>query len=215
VAWYDHIKQEVAVIKSAPLAVILFSGVGMGIATWYFAGQIASLKEQINAQDGQIRRYRVALGIDKASRGAMVELTNWELRAMALNIVPKVRDLCSSLAKRSEAIRPSLQSNNPATKRQGFERLQALSREVSEQYDRAFRSDRVLLNNEILRRLDRNAAAVVIRVPLFDAETGTPLSFSTLMGSTGVGVIDAGMMCMAADETEQLAKLLPVAEQKR
>jgi hypothetical protein len=84
-----------------------------------------------------------------------------------------------------------------------------LAREVSERYNGSFRSDRVLLNNEILRRLDRKAAGAVVRVPLYDAETGAPLSFSSLIPATGDGIIDATLMCAAADETEQLSKLLP------
>lgn len=47
--------------------------VGLTIGSWYYSGRIATAQAQIAQKDGEIARYRVALGIDKASQGAMVE----------------------------------------------------------------------------------------------------------------------------------------------
>ena len=124
------------------------------------------------------------------------------------NVVAKMREMCAAFDARARAI-GIVQPPGGSSNRQKMDQLESLATEVSGRYNSQFRSDRTLLNNEILRRLDRKAAVAVIRVPLFDAETGTPLSFSTLIGPTGFGTMDMAMMQMAADETEQLAKLLP------
>ena|SRR5579862_2933227 len=213
---FDYIAKEWAVLKQAPFTFIGLTVVsvlgGFAVGMLYYSGQLGSAKEQINAKDSQINRYRVALGIEKASKGALVELTNEELRTMALGIATKTHDLCSYLRKESEPLQSDLNSKDARKKTQAFERLRAISSEVAERYNNTLRSDRVLANNELLRRLDKKAAGAVVRVPLFDAETGAQISILSLFGPTGNGVMDSGMMCMAADETEQLAKLLPIKE---
>jgi hypothetical protein len=220
---FEHIAKEWTVLKQAPFAFLglaaVTAAVGYGIGGWYYSGQIANLKEGATSKDAliatkeaQALRYRVALGIDKPSRGVMVELSNRELRAMALNISPKVRDLCLSFQRRTEPLRVT--GKNPVEDRKNIALIDSIGREVSEQYERELRADEVLINNEVLRRLDRKSLAAVIRVPIADAETGSPVSTSALMGHTGIGRMDAGLMCMAASETEQLAKLLPDSERQ-
>lgn len=199
-------------LKQAPAAFIGLSVValaaGFAGGMLYYSGQIGSLKEQMNTKDGQIGRYRVALGVDKASRGAMVDLTDDELRAMATTIVSKVRDLCSPIRRRAVEIRSATKVDDRAAKRREYQLLRALATEGAEQYNKTIRSDRNLLNNEILRRIDKKAAAAIVRVPIWDAETGTPTSILTFP-ATGDGLMDYALMCAAADETEQLSKLLP------
>jgi len=169
-------------------------------------------KGQLGAANGQISRYRVALGIDKASHGSMVELTNNELHAMAGNLIPKIRQLCSYFGERSKNLgRLPENRKSPEAKAKAkawVDGAEAIAADVTKQYDQ-LRSDEVLLNNEILRRLDPSAAAAVMHVPLFNAQTGTPLSLTAITGHSGIATIDAATMCMAADETERLAKLLP------
>ena len=69
----------------------------------YYSSQIGSLREQIAAKDGQLNRYRVALGIDPASKGALVELSNQELALKAQATVTKLREL-------NDLLRPSVYS---------------------------------------------------------------------------------------------------------
>jgi hypothetical protein len=59
---FDHIRSEWAVLRGAPftfLTLVIFGvAAGLVIGQWHYS-------ERFNAQDDQIRRYRVALGIDK------------------------------------------------------------------------------------------------------------------------------------------------------
>jgi len=47
---------------------------GIAIGGWYYSERIETVKEELGSAQGQIGRYRVALGIDKASQGNLVEL---------------------------------------------------------------------------------------------------------------------------------------------
>jgi hypothetical protein len=80
VALLEYMKVEVAVLKQAPFsfAFLLIFGLlgGVAIASWHY-------NQELTAKDGQLSRYRVALGIDPASKGALVELNNQELALKA------------------------------------------------------------------------------------------------------------------------------------
>jgi hypothetical protein len=69
----EILRGEWRVIKSAPLSFIVFLAIGAvfgyGASNWYYSKQIADT-------DGQVRRYRVALGIDKGGPSALAELSN-------------------------------------------------------------------------------------------------------------------------------------------
>jgi len=102
---FDYIAKEWGVLKTAPFSFIGLSILcvvgGVALASWHYSERISTADAQVAAKDAEVGRYRVALGIDKASRGAMVELSNEELLAMANNIVPKIRDLCASFKKQA------------------------------------------------------------------------------------------------------------------
>ena len=81
---WEYIRSELRVLKGAPVSfvglVILSVSAGIGIGSWHYG-------ERLDTKDGEIHRYRVALGIDKASAGALVELNNQELALKAQYIV--------------------------------------------------------------------------------------------------------------------------------
>ena len=202
----EYIRAEWQVLKSAPFTFIGLAAVcitfGIVVASWHYSGRIEE-------RNGQVHRYRVALGIDKASAGSLVELTNEELKAKAANTVSKLREICLSYDRRSEEVTRQLQAKKIDDKA-ARDRQQALMTEGSNEYDRDLRSDFIILTNELLKRLDRKAAAGVVRVPLFDAETGTPVGLPALIPSGTVMAVN--FLCPMADETEQLSKLLPPSE---
>jgi hypothetical protein len=212
----DYIKKEWTVLSGAPgafvglVVVCLLSG--LALASWHFSGQIATLSGQISSKDGEISRYRVALGIDKASKGAMVELTNEELYARAVSLTSSVRDLCVSYGKRKSAIDKTFRSNDRAM----LEADDNLAREITTEYHKSFRSDITIVINEMLRRLDKKTTAAVARPVITDADTGTPIDILTLFpsndGSASMTRIEASSLCPIADESEQLSKLLPVQQ---
>jgi hypothetical protein len=150
------------------------------------------------------------LGIDKASAGALIELTNEELRAKSLVTASRVRELCIAYGRRKDEIALQVESGK-ISKKGAWEREQTVAREISDEFDRGLRSDFANLNNELWRRLDPKVAASVVMGPiLHDANTGTPIAMSSLpfhaMG------IEATLLCTYADQIEQLAKLLPASK---
>src|ERR1700677_2726545 len=94
-SFFDYIKKEWAALIAAPwsfaglTAVCLGAGFAAGML--YYSSQVGSLREQLNAKDGQLGRYRVALGMDPASKGALVELNNQELALKAQWLVLHLR----------------------------------------------------------------------------------------------------------------------------
>jgi len=212
----DYIKREWAVLRGAPgafvgLAVIsLLSGVAL--ESWHYSGQISTLTTQLNSKDGEIGRYRVALGIDKASQGNLVELTNDELRVKSINTASKLRGVCSSARAKDEAASKAEANLDAKTK---GERVFARFREASDEIDRNVRSDTALVDNELRRRLRPEAIASIPGVPtsLYNAATGTPID-PLILGTAG-GNGFSSMLCILADGIEQMAKLLPSDTGKR
>jgi hypothetical protein len=209
----EYVKGEWEVLKEAPVAFILLLAIGVisGIAVggWRDSGRMDSLQEQIKERDGRISRYRVALGIDKASQNSLIELTNEELEVKAANIIGKLRQMYASFQKRSENLRKQ-QDANKISEKAAVDQEIALMREVANEFDATLRSDYLLTENELLRRLDPKAAAAVVRIPLSDAATGTPISIFTLGPAAG-SFMETGLLPMLADEMEQLSKLLPAS----
>jgi|SRR5208283_84816 len=200
--FWEQIKTEWPVIRGAPLSAVILITVGCGIgylaAHWYY-------DKQIIEKNGEINRYRVALGVDKGGPSALVELNNAELREMALNMVPKVRGLCFSLEMRHDAIPPAPKGNETAEK-QYDDRDLALRKEIGQEFDRNLRSDFVNIDNELLRRLGSSADAVIHGPILEDAQSKTPIGMPSFISWPE---FEALSLCWYANELEQLAKLLP------
>ncbi len=176
----------------------------------YYSGQVAALREQIGTKDGEIGRYRVALGIDPASKGALIELKNQELQAKAATTVRNLREFCFTLEKRSAEIQ--VQSNTgKIDKKASIERQMALDRDLSEQFVRGLRSDAFNVDNELRRRLGPQAVAAIVGVsPSIVADDGTRLDILTLVMSGNMPGFSVEFTCTLADGIEQMAKLLPL-----
>lgn len=200
----QRIKEEWDVITKAPLSFLILTAVCLGAgyvaARWYY-------EKQITEKDGQISRYRVALGIDKASEGALIELTNEEFRAKAMGTASKLRELCFSMRKREEDIQAQFRDGKIDKKGQA-ERDQALLREVSQDFARNLRSDAINVDNELRRRLGPKAVASIVGVlPSLASTDGTRISIVGLMPQ-GAG-FDSFYLCQMAEGMEQMAKMLP------
>lgn len=201
---FDYIRQEWAVLRKAPLAFVglalAFFVAGVALARWYDS-------DKLNEKDDQLRRYRVALGIEQGSPNALVELTNQELRNKALIVSSRVQDLCNRFNKQSAEIKAQLDAKK-FDEKGAHERHLALMKQISGEFHHDLRSDALNVQNELLRRLDPKAAAAVVRFPVFaDAATGTPISMESLLPNA-FGM-DAMLLCGFAEELQQLAKLLP------
>lgn len=199
---WDYIKAELAVLKQAPVSfvglVVISIAAGVGIGTWHYS-------ERLDAQDSQIKRYRVALGIDSASKGALVELNNEELALRAQSIVAKLREFNSRLDARIEAVQ-KLNEASKVGKEQAFKDQQAVMQQVSQEFDSNLASDAYNVDSELQKRLSPEATAHIIRVPSLTSDSGGHIAITALLRGTG---FDALFIRTLADEIEQMAKLLP------
>jgi hypothetical protein len=211
----EFVRAEWAELKKAPFSfvglAVVFLCLGFAGGMLYYKSQVESFHAQIEGRDGQISRYRVALGIDKASSGSLVELSNEELQAKAINSVSKLRDLSKALDRRVADIN-SLVKANKITGKNGISQTQAAWVETTDEYHRSgLRSDVLNVNNELLKRIDPKVAATVIRVPsVMDAETGASISVAGMIPPQ-MGM-EALWLSTLADQVEQLARLLPVTK---
>jgi hypothetical protein len=203
------VEKEWGVLKTAPFTFVMLAvlclGLGYGGGMLYYSSQIGSLREQLSAKDGQLGRYRVALGIDPASKGALVELNNQELALKAASIVSKIREVGSREAARLQGIQKEVDSgklNKDEASKQQF----AVSDDVSKEFDRTIASEAYNVLDALYKRLDPVAIAHVIRVPGFIDSSGTRISITEIMRASGM---DTLYFPTLADEIEQMAKLLP------
>jgi hypothetical protein len=209
----DYIKAEWSVLKTAPFTFVTLSvlwlGAGFAGGMLYYSGQVGSLHEQIGTKDGEIGRYRVALGIDPASKGALIELTNQELQAKSATTVRNLRALCSTRRNREEEVQREVDAGK-VTKKEQWNRRVAIDKELGEQFVRDSRADAFNVDNELRRRLGPQAVAAIIGItPSLVADDGTRIDITTLAASGDVPGFDVFFTCILADAIEQMAKLLP------
>jgi hypothetical protein len=163
----EPIKKEGRVIKSAPFSFVVFlvigGTVGYWIATQYYSGQLAAVKEQINTKDAQLKakddeinRYRVVLGISPASQGALVALNNQELALRAQFIAAKLREYDSVLNGKYADIKNQLDAKKISQDQANKAHIAAL-KEVAQDYDNNLASDTYNVENELRTRLDPSA----------------------------------------------------------
>jgi len=203
-ALWEYIKAEFAVLKAAPLSfmglVVLSVSAGIGIGAWHYG-------ERLDTQETQIKRYRVALGIDHASEGALIELNNEELRAKALTVSANLQNLCSAYSRKVEEVQ-----KDPKTDEKGkHERIMAIDKDLSYQFITNLRSDAFNVDNELRRRLGPTAVAAIVGItPSIVADDGTRVDLNTLLLSAGgLPGFNMTFTCPLAGGIEQMAKLLP------
>jgi hypothetical protein len=203
---FEYLKQEWAVLTKAPLSFIglalVFFAAGIGVGLWHYS-------ERLNEKDGQIGRYRVALGIDKASEGALIELSNIELQAKALNTVGKLRDMCSLYNKRTATVQADFNAGKTDQKGKD-ERVTAIDTEMSNEFVRNLRADSFNVDNELRRRLGPKAVAAIVGIsPSLVDNEGNRIDLLTVVAGSESG-FSVTFTCTLADGIEQMAKLLPL-----
>ncbi len=167
----EQLKSRWEVITKDPIAFFLLAAVGVVIgyasASWYFSRRltdrddlITSKNETIATKDGQLGRYRVALGIDKPSQGNLIELTNEEMRAKALSTVAAMREFTISLRRQTDSATVNVKEESERA-RKAFQ----VMKEMSDEFDRTLKADSNLVDNELRRRLGRQAVAAIVGVP--------------------------------------------------
>lgn len=200
-------KEEVRTIKKAPFAFLLFlvigGTIGYAASNFYYSKQIAD-------KDGQLSRYRVALGIDPASKGALVELNNQELALRAQSIVAKMRQFDAVFEEKSKIIDEQVKLGK-LDKKQAFDQKTQAMKNVSHSFDENLASDAINMESELRRRMSQEAMTHIVRAPafVFKDENGNVTGRITLLGMIRGGDDSATMIRVFADEIEAMAKLLP------
>jgi hypothetical protein len=169
------------------------------------------INDQLTTATGEIARYRVALGIDPASKGALIELNNQEMQAKAASTVVKMRDLCFLQEKKIGEIQSQINAKTLDEKGR-LDRIQAVHRELSVQFVRTLRSDAFNVDNELRRRLGPQAVATIIGItPSIVSDDGTRIDILSLaLSGTSFSMgFDINFVCVLADGIERMAKLLP------
>jgi hypothetical protein len=170
----------------AIVALVAFA-VGFGVALFVDSLRIA-------ARDEQIARDRIALGIDRASPGALAELSNQELELASAQVVAKLRKMCSFYESQQEQI-VAMQLSGQLDDQTAAERSNKLLSDTSYEFNRTVRSDSLYIDAEIRKRIEPKAVDQVIAT-------------SPSVQSASEGQMSADSMCEAADQMEQMARLL-------
>lgn len=188
----------------------LFLAIGFAGGTLYYSSQVGSLHEQISAKDAQLGRYRVALGIDPASKGALVELNNEELKLKAKSTVASLRELSSELDAKLSIIQKDIEAKK-VDQKQAATRMMTARNDISQDFNNNLASDANNIENELRKRLDPKTIEHIVRVPAFNEldANGNPMShlpFTELFRGSGM---DTFYIKGLANEIEQMADLLP------
>jgi hypothetical protein len=198
---WEYIKAEYAVLRGAPVSfvglVVVSIASGVAIGHWHFS-------ERLETKDGEIHRYRVALGIDEASQGALVELNNQELGLKAQSIVASLRELNREWIARANSIEEDAKSGKITQDEANKQKFQAMD-DASRNFNENLASDALNVEAELRKRLSPAAMSQVVRVPAFVAG-GSRVTFLGLMRGSRMS---ASFIPAFADEMEQMAKLLP------
>jgi hypothetical protein len=205
--FFETLRGETSVIKSAPWSFILFlvvgASTGYGASSWYYS-------KQITERDGQIGRYRVALGLDKTGDNALVELTNTELQSKATTIAGKLDNMCSLYQKREQEIQQSLNVGE-IDQAGAMDRRKTVDTEMSYDFIQNLRADTFNVDNELRRRLGPTSVAAIVGIsPSIASDDGTRVDIRTLMlSSGGMPGFNMDFTCPLANSIEQMVKLLP------
>jgi hypothetical protein len=208
----ERLRAEGRVIKSAPFAFLVFLVIGGSVgylaSSWYYS-------KEITDKGGEIGRYRVALGIDKASEGSLIELNNAELEAKALSTSLKLENLCSRYQKRITEIQEQ-KAEGKIDDKGMLDRQKAIDSELSYEFVQNLRADSFNVDNELRRRLGPQAVAAIVGItPSVVADDGTRVDITTLVLSAGgMPRFNMDFTCPLANGIEQMAKLLPPDSQK-
>ncbi|HEV2549010.1 MAG TPA: hypothetical protein VGU20_16835 [Stellaceae bacterium] len=188
------------------MTVLAASTLVWGAFGWRYSGIIANKDSEIATLQGQIARYRVAIGIDPATPSALLQLTNKELQSKAETIVGRLRGLFLTYTTQLADIR-ALPGLDDQARRQ---RKEAVERDLDQQYITNLRSDAYNVDFELRRRLGPAAVAGIIGIsPSVVAADGTRINILQLTTAVNFPAFDLGFLSVLADGIQQMARLLP------
>jgi hypothetical protein len=152
----DYIRAEWTVLRKAPFSFIILSllwlSAGFGGGMLFYSGQVSALREENNAKSGEISRYRVAMGIDATSKGAMVELTNEELKGKSRTVVLDLRQFCSETNRIYAEIQAEVNAKK-IDEKAATDQRNAFDKRLSDSFITNFRADTFNVDNELKKAI--------------------------------------------------------------
>lgn len=206
----NHVTSEWQQLKAAPFAFmwLFFLGCFIGIvfAGTLYRSQITLKDAQLADKDAHLARYKVALGIETASQGVLIGLSNEEMRAKAINTAAKLRAFdVASRNVYNDTMKGVSDPHDQAERRQQIEQMR------SDEFDRSLKADAINVDTELRRRLGPKALASIVGLPTTfyaTANKDAPVGMVTLVASAASGWSSAFVGTLA-DGIERMAQVLP------
>lgn len=196
-AWFRALRSRLGAFASAPTAIVLL--VATGLAIGYGSARVLH-RARLDDRAARLASDRVAPGIDAATEGALVELTNQELKAKAAATVAALRAFYLETRTQEDAANASATDDTDRA-----ERYAGVRRRRSDAFDRALRIDAVHVDQELRRRLGRTAmASIVLPRAFYQSGSGALLDAAAVVPD-GTGM-SAGFAGVLADAIEQMAE---------
>lgn len=167
IAWLiSQLERGQELIKGAPGLVIALLIVGFLVGRYFLHERMNVLEERLKAKDEQIAEYRQRLHLAPVGQTSYSRLTNAELKQVALRVISGAREFFIREDEEQRRILFAKQSAMIAAKsederrqiwnRQTDEITQTFFQQISD-YDGKFKVDTILLRDELLARLPKEA----------------------------------------------------------
>jgi len=167
------IQHEWSTLITAPWAFAILVGIAFALAyaaaNWRYTGiveqlreRIESMKERLEAKDGQLDEYRERLHLVPAAGSQFSRLTQAELKDKALNFVRDLRKWLASERQQDDQLhngewRTMTQAKDEGERQRLWHQYTAAlsqrSLKRNSDYDEKFKVDSILLRDELLARL--------------------------------------------------------------
>ncbi len=164
----NHLKNNWEVLKQAPgvfiISCLLIAALVYYAVDLFYKERIETLKERLTAKDEQLNEYRRKGSSSQASVTSFARLSNLELIQKSSQIFGQVRQLLSSyhqseINNRQAYDNLRLTANTEVEKNKLWNdygsQSSRISAELMQQYDSKFKTDAILLRDEILSRLPK------------------------------------------------------------
>lgn len=184
--------------KKAPIVfvLLLFGGVSLGASAGYFYYR------------DQIGRYRIALGIDKVKEGALIELTDLEMKAKAANLAARLRESCRQHNNEEKNLNEGLNDPKIKPEDKGKARIE-LWRRQGDEFDKKLKAESANVDDELRRRIDPKAVQTIAGiVPSFQSSSTNASTSILSLPTFGEGLYSHGNDCILAENIERMGLLL-------
>jgi len=187
----DRAREELRVIREAPLTVVIFFALGL-VAAW------TVLSYRLDRAKEEVETYRAVLGISDASKGELIRLSNDDLKAKTFRLVRELRDIHQNVQKRSERATNRF-LRGEITKEQNGAQQDAFQHQANTEFTNSIRTEVLAVNNELRRRLSPEAKATIVM-----AAPELNIAIWSLGPAQSIFFIET-----IANELEAMAQILP------